>query len=141
MTANRLPIDDCLPKVVSASSASRPVILRAPPGAGKTTGVPPALLANNAIPQGRILLLQPRRLAARSAAHRLAQLASESPGATYGYHVRFDRKVSAKTRLIAMTTGVLLRRLTGDPLLEDVSCVILDEFHERSLEMDLRISM
>ncbi len=138
---NSLPIDDCLPDVVAAIRAGQGVILRAPPGAGKTTGVPPALLHSDALPEGRILLLQPRRIAARAAAHRMSQLAGESIGSTYGYHVRFDRKVSAQTRLIAMTTGVLLRRLTSDPLLEDVSCVILDEFHERSLEMDLALGM
>jgi ATP-dependent helicase HrpB len=138
---HNLPIIDCLPEVVAAIEAGRPVILRAPPGAGKTTGVPPALLASDCLPEGKILLLQPRRIAARAAAHRLSQLAGESLGSTYGYHVRFDRKLSRSTRLVAMTTGILLRQLTHDPLLEDVHCVIFDEFHERSLEMDLALGM
>lgn len=142
LSANeRLPVADCLPDVVSAIRAARPVILRAPPGAGKTTGVPPALLESDCLPVGRILLLQPRRIAARAAAHRLSQLAGEPIGGTYGYHVRFDRNVSPQTKLIAMTTGILLRRITNDPLLEGVSCVILDEFHERSLELDLALGM
>ena len=138
---SRLPVSDCLPEVVSAIRGGHPVILRAPPGAGKTTGVPPALLEGDCLPDGQILLLQPRRIAARAAAHRLSKLAGGAVGGTYGYHVRFDRKSSRQTRVIAMTTGVLLRRLTSDPLLEDVSCVILDEFHERSLEVDLALGM
>lgn len=138
---SHLPVNECLPKVVSAIRAAHPVILRAPPGAGKTTGIPPALLESDCLPSGRILLLQPRRIAARAAAHRLSQLAGESVGETYGYHVRFDRKVSSRTKVIAMTTGILLRQLTNDPLLEDVGCVILDEFHERSLEIDLALGM
>ena len=138
---DRLPIDESLQAVLAAIAEGQPVILRAPPGAGKTTGVPPALIDSDALLEGKILLLQPRRIAARAAAHRLSQLAGEPIGSTYGYHVRFDRKQSAQTRVVAMTTGILLRRLTGDPLLEDVSCVILDEFHERSLEMDLALGM
>lgn len=140
MTA-RLPVEDCLGQVVDAFVQSRPVILQAPPGAGKTTGVPPALLQAECLPPGDILLLQPRRIAARAAAHRLSQLAGKPVGTQYGYHVRFDRKVSAETRVIAMTTGILLRRLTADPLLDGVACVILDEFHERSLELDLVLGM
>ncbi|QDV42666.1 ATP-dependent RNA helicase HrpB [Stieleria neptunia] len=138
---DRLPIEDCLEAVMAAVEAERPVILRAPPGAGKTTGVPPALIDSKCLPAGRVILLQPRRIAARAAAHRLSRLAGEPVGATYGYHVRFDRKVSSHTKVVAMTTGILLRRLTSDPLLEDVGCVILDEFHERSLELDLALGM
>jgi ATP-dependent helicase HrpB len=139
--SNRLPVSDCLSDVVSAVRDGIPVILRAPPGAGKTTGVPPALLSSEIAAQGQILLLQPRRIAARAAALRLSKLAGQPVGETYGYHVRFDRKTSARTKVVAMTTGVLLRRLTCDPLLEGVSCVILDEFHERSLEVDLALGM
>ncbi|MCO8121434.1 ATP-dependent helicase HrpB [Stieleria sp. TO1_6] len=137
----QLPVHDCLPQVLAAVGAGKPVVLRAPPGAGKTTGVPPALLECDDLPPGQILLLQPRRIAARAAAKRLSQLAGRPVGERYGYHVRFDRKVSSDTRVIAMTTGILLRRLTADPLLDDVSCVILDEFHERSLEIDLALGM
>ena len=137
----RLPIQDCLAEVIAALAAERPVILRAPPGAGKTTGVPPALINGKCLPDGQVILLQPRRIAARAAAHRLSRLAGESVGGTYGYHVRFDRNVSSQTKVVAMTTGILLRRLTSDPLLEDVGCVILDEVHERSLELDLARGM
>ena len=133
MIPTELPVNECLGQVTATLAAGRSVILRAPPGAGKTTGVPPAIL-QSAAAAGKILLLQPRRLAARAAAHRLSALAGQSVGQTYGYHVRFDRKVGAQTQVIAMTTGVLLRRLSEDPFLEDVGCVILDEFHERSLD-------
>ncbi|WP_286177634.1 ATP-dependent helicase HrpB [Stieleria mannarensis] len=138
---DRLPIEDCLEAVIAAVGAERPVILRAPPGAGKTTGVPPALVDGKCLPAGQMILLQPRRIAARAAAHRLSQLAGEPIGATYGYHVRFDRTVSSQTKVVSMTTGILLRQLARDPLLEDVGCVILDEFHERSLEVDLALGM
>ena len=132
-----LPVQACLPDLCAALAREQPVILRAPPGAGKTTGVPPAILETAAAAEGQVLLLQPRRMAARAAAHRLADQEGGSVGDTYGYHVRFDRKVSRGTKLIAMTTGVLVRQLIADPLLEQVSCVILDEFHERSIETDL----
>ncbi|TWU07617.1 ATP-dependent helicase HrpB [Stieleria varia] len=136
-----LPVTEILPEVIDALAARRTVVLRAPPGAGKTTGVPPEILDRPALGSGQILLVQPRRLAARSAALRLASLRNERIAQSVGYHVRFDRQVGNTTRLIAMTTGILLRRLTSDPLLEDVSCVILDEFHERSLEIDLALGM
>ncbi|KAA5547020.1 ATP-dependent helicase HrpB [Roseiconus nitratireducens] len=136
-----LPIDACLPDVVRAIAAGKPVILQAPPGAGKTTGVPPALLQSSTLPPGQILLLQPRRLAARAAARRLAAMVDQPVGQTYGYHVRFDRQVRRDTSVIAMTTGILLQRLNADPLLEDVACVIVDEFHERSLDVDLALGM
>ncbi len=137
----RLPVSDCLPEIVRAAASSRPVVLKAPPGAGKTTGVPPALMSDEIVGVGQILLIQPRRLAARSAAARLAQQLGGGVGETVGYHVRFDKRTSATTCLIAMTTGVLLRRLQRDPVLDGVACVILDEFHERSLEMDLALGM
>lgn len=136
-----LPVTHCLPELIAAVKASIPVVLKAPPGAGKTTGVPPALLWEHAVADGQILLIQPRRLAARSAASRLANLLSSRLGDDVGYHVRFDNCTTSSTRLIAMTTGILLRRLQHDPLLENVSCVILDEFHERRLEIDLALGM
>jgi len=136
-----LPVTECLPEIIAAVNASIPVVLKAPPGAGKTTGVPPALLREHAAGSGKILLVQPRRLAARAAAARLAHLLDSRLGDEVGYHVRFDKCTSSSTRLIAMTTGILLRRLQHDPLLENVSCVILDEFHERSLEIDLALGM
>ncbi|WP_417731549.1 ATP-dependent helicase HrpB [Rosistilla oblonga] len=141
-----MPIADCIDAITAALARKRSVVLKAPPGAGKTTGVPLALLgsdasASTAGQSGRILLVQPRRLAARSAAARLATLRHSKLGNEVGYHVRFDRQVGSETRLIAMTTGMLLRRLQDDPLLEDVGCVILDEFHERSLDGDLALGM
>lgn len=142
----RLPIADCVDAITASLARGRSVVLKAPPGAGKTTGVPLALLGSGVSEltsgqSGQILLVQPRRLAARSAAARLATLRQSKLGDEIGYHVRFDRQVGNKTRLIAMTTGMLLRRLQDDPLLEDVGCVILDEFHERSLDGDLALGM
>lgn len=136
-----LPVFECLPEILQAVAACTPVVLKAPPGAGKTTGIPPELIRHNVAGDGQILLIQPRRLAARSAASQLAHRLQTQVGDRVGYHVRFDKKLSYKTQLIAMTTGMLLRRLTIDPLLENVSCVILDEFHERSLEIDLALGM
>ena len=136
-----LPVNECLPDIVSAIQDSMPVVLKAPPGAGKTTCVPPALLSAGVADAGQIILIQPRRIAARSAASRIAKLVGSSIGDQVGYHVRFDRKVSKQTQVIAMTAGMLLRRLNSDPLLDEVACVILDEFHERSLEMDLSLGM
>ncbi len=136
-----LPIHDCLPDILRGLIQSRSVVLKAPPGAGKTTGVPPAILGCRELPPGQILLAQPRRLAARTAAAQLARLVGCELGDTVGYHVRFDRRESKQTRLLVLTYGMLLRRLQSDPLLEDVSCVLLDEFHERSLESDLALGM
>jgi ATP-dependent helicase HrpB len=136
-----LPVVSALPEIIAAVRQSTPVVLKAPPGAGKTTAVPPALLQSGASGDGKVLLIQPRRLAARAAAARLAHLMQTRLGDQVGYHVRFDRRVSESTKLIAMTTGMLLRQMHVDPCLEDVSCVLLDEFHERSLEMDLALGM
>ncbi|MFK8113303.1 MAG: ATP-dependent helicase HrpB [Rubripirellula sp.] len=130
-----------MPDIIAGVRQSVPIVLKAPPGAGKTTEVPPALLNSDAVGNGKVLLIQPRRLAARAAASRLAHLMGVKLGQDVGYHVRFDKRVCETTRLIAMTTGILLRRLQQDPLLEDVSCVLLDEFHERSLEVDLALGM
>ncbi|TWU60826.1 ATP-dependent RNA helicase HrpB [Rubripirellula tenax] len=137
----RLPVSDCLVEIGDAIAKQLPVVLKAPPGAGKTTGVPPYLMETSVCGSGKILLIQPRRLAARSAAARLASIVGTTLGDDVGYQVRFDKKVTRNTRLIAMTTGILIRRLQDDPLLEDVSCVLLDEFHERSLEVDLALGM
>ena len=137
----RLPIDDCLPKIVEGLMRAGAVVLKAPPGAGKTTGVPPALLASDLATAGQILLAQPRRIAARSAAEQLAKIVGGNVGEVVGYHVRFDRRESAQTRILVLTYGMLLRRLQSDPLLENASCVVLDEFHERSLDADLALGM
>ena len=135
-----LPVTEVLSKLIAALSDDHAVVLRAPPGAGKTTAVPPAILRSGIV-SAKTLLIQPRRLAARTAASRLAQIMGASLGDFVGYQVRFDNRTSKNTKLIAMTTGILLRRLQTDPLLEDVDCVILDEFHERSVDLDLALGM
>lgn len=137
----QLPIDARLPEILAAVRAGRHVILEAPPGTGKTTRVPPALLevVDPATPD--VLVLEPRRLAARLAAARVATERGEAPGATVGHRVRFDEVGSAATRLWFLTEGVFLRRLLSDPLLTGVGAVVLDEFHERSLNADLALGM
>ncbi|WP_430454344.1 ATP-dependent helicase HrpB [Rhodopirellula europaea] len=140
---NRLPIEDVLSPLRTAIGNGTAVVLKAPPGAGKTTGVPPAVLQtllDNDV-AGQIWVIQPRRLAARSVAGWIAKSRGESVGETIGYHVRMDRRESKSTRVLFMTTGMFLRRMQSDPLLENVSCVVLDEFHERTLELDLALAM
>lgn len=135
-----LPIDAIQPELIANLRAHPSVVLRAPTGAGKTTRVPPALL-DAALAGGRILVLEPRRLAARAAARRMAQDRGQKVGGDIGYHVRFDRQAGPKTRVIVMTPGILLRLLQDDPFLEDVGVILFDEFHERSLENDLALGM
>jgi ATP-dependent helicase HrpB len=134
----KLPIDDLLPSIREALLRSPNLVIEAPPGAGKTTRVPPALLA---LVPGQVLVLEPRRLAARLAARRVAQELGEKLGETVGYQVRFEEIASAKTRLRFVTEGILTRRLISDPLLAGVDAVVLDEFHERHLETDLAIAL
>lgn len=114
-------------------------VVVAPPGAGKSTLLPLTML--RAIPQGRIVMLEPRRLAARQVAMRMARLLGEDVGHTVGYQIRFERRVTAETRIEVVTEGVLARRLAADATLEGVSCIIFDEFHERSLSSDLAFCM
>ncbi len=133
-----LPIDAVIDDLVTAAREARGFVLVAPPGAGKTTRVPRRLLRGA---PGQILVVQPRRVAARSAAARLADEEGTRLGDRVGYAVRFDRRTSTGTRLIVMTEGVLLRRLQADPFLEDVGVVLLDEFHERSLTSDLLLAL
>ncbi len=135
---NELPIISVLPQLLEAFRSRPSVVLKAPPGAGKTTVVPWELTR---IVEGRVLLTQPRRLAARSVAARISQINSFELGQEVGYQVRLDRKWGDASRLIAMTTGVLLRRLIHDPFLDGTSVVVLDEFHERPLELDLVLGM
>ena len=138
-----LPIDDVLEEVISTLEHHRQVVLQAPPGAGKSTRLPPALLdAPGLVPEDqKILVLEPRRVAARAVASRIAQERGQKLGGEVGYSVRFDNRTSKNTRLEIITEGMLLRRLYSDPLLSDVGCVILDEFHERSVHADLSIAM
>lgn len=134
-----LPVHDAIPALRRALSESRVVILTAPPGAGKSTVVPLELLDEPWL-RGSIVMLQPRRIAARAVAARMASVRRESVGETVGYHVRLDRKTSANTRIEVVTEGILTRRLIGDPGLDGVSLVIFDEFHERSLHADTALA-
>lgn len=133
-----LPIDAVLPELIGILRQQTSAVLRAPTGAGKTTRVPPALL--DLLP-GRILVLEPRRLAARAAARRMSQEAGTPLGGLIGYHVRFDKQFTAKTRILCLTPGILLRMLQDDPYLEAAGAVLFDEFHERGLESDLALGL
>ena len=132
----RLPIDDLLPAIVETAGKSKYLVIEAPPGAGKTTRVPPALL-----PFGDVVVLEPRRLAARMAARRVASELGERAGETAGYQVRFEDVTGPRTRLRFLTEGVLTRRLLSDPKLRGVATVVLDEFHERHLDTDLALAL
>ena len=132
-----LPIDEILPAIDDAIRTRRRLVLTAPPGSGKSTRVPPRLLD---VVTGQVLLLQPRRVAARSLATRIAAERGWALGGQVGYRVRFEKVGSPDTRLWVMTEGTLTRRLQDDPYLEGVGCVILDEFHERSLHTDLALA-
>ena len=138
--ADRLPIDDHLEAIRGALAPGATVVLQAPPGAGKTTRVPLELLKAFG-DQGRILLIEPRRLATRAAAERLAAGLGEAVGEQVGYSVRLERRSSSRTRLEVLTGGLFLRRLQADPALEGVACVIFDEFHERGAEADLALAL
>ena len=137
-----LPIVAALPALRAALAAHARVVLEAPPGAGKTTVVPLLLLAADwRPPADKILVLEPRQLAVRAAAARLAHLLGEPVGHTVGYRVRLDSKVSKETRVEVITEGILTRMLQDDPALEGVACVVFDEFHERSLNADLGLAL
>jgi ATP-dependent helicase HrpB len=133
-----LPIDSLLPNILEALQQREALVLEAPPGAGKTTRVPRALLETQ---KNEVLVLQPRRLATRLAAQRVADEMGVRMGELVGYQVRFDDVSSAKTRLRFLTEGLLVRRLVSDPALRGVGCVVLDEFHERHLATDLSLAM
>jgi ATP-dependent helicase HrpB len=135
-----MPVTESLPALLAALQAGRNAVLIAPPGAGKTTLVPPALLRESWLGEGRIVMLEPRRLATRAAAARMAALRGEPVGGTIGYRTRLESAVSAATRIEVVTEGVLVRRLHSDPGLDGVACVILDEVHERALEADLALA-
>ncbi len=132
------PIDPILPELKQALLQNPAMVLHAPPGAGKTTRVPLELLA---VLPGGIVMLEPRRIAATTAARWMARSLNEEVGATVGYTIRFDRKVSAATRIEVVTEGVLTRRIQSDPELKGVSLVIFDEFHERSIHADLALAL
>jgi len=136
-----LPIDDILPDLRIALAAREAAVLQAPPGAGKTTRVPLALLAEPWLKGKSILMLEPRRLAATNAARFMAQLLGEEVGGTVGYAIRYERRVSKATRIEVVTEGILTRRLQADPELAGVGLVIFDEFHERNLNSDLALAL
>ncbi|MFZ5625044.1 MAG: ATP-dependent helicase HrpB [Gemmatimonadota bacterium] len=136
-----LPIDEALPRLGAALGGAGAAVLEAPPGAGKTTRVPLALLDAEWLGGRTIVMLEPRRLAARAAAHYMARLLDEPVGRTVGYRVRLDTRVSAATRIEVVTEGVLTRMLQEDPALEPAGLVIFDEFHERSLHADLGLAL
>ncbi|MBS7597928.1 MULTISPECIES: ATP-dependent helicase HrpB [Pseudomonas] len=136
-----LPIDAVLPALREALGQRHEAVLEAPPGAGKTTRVPLALLDEPWLAGQRILMLEPRRLAARAAAERLASELGEQVGQTVGYRIRLDSKVGPNTRIEVVTEGILTRRLQADPALDGVGLLIFDEFHERSLDADLALAL
>jgi ATP-dependent helicase HrpB len=136
-----LPIQTVLPAVTEALNQSANLVVQAPPGSGKTTLLPLALLDQPWAKDGRIIVLEPRRLAARLAARRMASLLGESVGETVGYRVRLDSKVGLRTRLELNTDGVFLRRLQRDPELKGIAAVLFDECHERGLESDVALAL
>lgn len=136
-----LPVDAVLPELLSALDVRNAAVLVAPPGAGKTTRVPPGLLGASWRGDGKILVLSPRRIAARAAAARMASERNERVGQTIGYRVRLDSKISKETRIEVITEGVFTRMILDDPELKGVAAVLFDEFHERSLDGDLGLAL
>ncbi len=141
MDRRPLPIDAVLPRITAALAGDRSLVLQAPTGAGKTTRVPPALLDAGVATDKQIVVLEPRRVAARAAARRMASEGGWRLGGEVGFHIRFDRKAGAETRILVVTEGVLVRMLQSDPFLEAVGAVVFDEFHERNLQSDLALAM
>jgi ATP-dependent helicase HrpB len=137
-----LPIDGILPEIIRGL-AGRSLVVVAPPGSGKTTRVPAALLESGSVSSAnpKVLVLQPRRIAARAAAARVAEERGWSLGEQVGYQVRLERRSSPRTRLRFITEGILTRLLLADPFLETVGAVVLDEFHERSVHTDLALAL
>src|SRR5689334_3941266 len=131
-----LPIDPHLAEITGHVRRERTAVIVAPPGSGKTTRVPPALRA-----LGRTILLQPRRVAARALARRIAQERGWRIGEEIGWQIRFERRFSERTRLLVATEGILTARLQSDPLLSDFDVVVLDEFHERSIHADVALAL
>ena len=141
MDYSPLPIDEALPRLMAALRAHNVAVLVAPPGAGKTTRVPLVLAKENWAKDRRILVLEPRRIAARAAAERMAQTLGERVGETVGLRVRFGSKISRKTRIEIVTEGIFTRLILDDPMLDGIAAVLFDEFHERSLDADLGLAL
>ncbi|WP_300615978.1 ATP-dependent helicase HrpB [Dokdonella sp.] len=137
MTSPAFPVDALLPQILASLREHPRFVLEAPPGAGKTTRVPPALLGEAWLAGGRILVLEPRRIAARAAAEFMASQRGERAGETVGYRIRFESKVSARTRIEVVTEGILTRMIQDDPELSGIGAILFDEFHERHLHGDL----
>src|SRR5947209_3305604 len=131
-----LPVDSYLPEIIDHVRRARAVVVTAEPGAGKTTRIPPALLND-----GAVVLLQPRRVAARAIAQRIAEERGWTVGSQIGWQIRFDRRFGPATRLLVVTEGVLTARLQRDPLLSEFRTIVIDEFHERSIHADLAIAL
>src|SRR4051794_17625774 len=138
-----LPIDERLPAILASIREQRALVLVAPPGAGKTTRVPPAIVRSDLLSDDHpgVIVLQPRRVAARTIAARIADEQSWTLGGEVGYQVRMERRISRRTRLRIQTEGILNRQLLADPFLEKIGAVVLDEFHERSLHSDLALAL
>ena len=133
-----LPVDTILPEVLATLQRTPNLVIEAPPGTGKTTRIPPAVLG---LVRGEVVVLEPRRIAARLAARRVAWELGEDVGGTVGYQIRFEEKIGRYTRLRFVTEGILIRRLLTDPTLKGVDAIVLDEFHERHLESDLALAL
>src|SRR5580658_632524 len=136
-----LPIAAALPELLRVLAVGANAVLQAPPGAGKTTAVPPALLDACWLRGRKILMLEPRRLAVRAAARRMAALRGEAPGETIGYRIRLESRVGPHTRIEIVTDGIFTRMIQDDPSLEGVGAVLFDEFHERRLDSDLGLAL
>jgi len=136
-----LPVVDALPGIVAALREAGSIVVEAEPGAGKTTLVPLAIAADPGLGERKVLVLEPRRIAARAAAVRMAALTGTPPGGYVGYATRLDTRLSAATRVEVVTEGVLIRRLLADPAIEDIGTVVFDEFHERGLDADLALAL
>ncbi|NCP03403.1 MAG: ATP-dependent helicase HrpB, partial [Deltaproteobacteria bacterium] len=136
-----LPVEEILPQLRQALTSEAVVILEAPPGAGKTTRVPLALLDADWLAGNKIILLEPRRIAARSAAAYMANLRGEALGQTIGYQIRHENCVGPTTRIEVVTEAILTRRMQSDPELQGIGLVIFDEFHERNIHSDTALAL
>ncbi|WP_210131326.1 ATP-dependent helicase HrpB [Stenotrophomonas rhizophila] len=141
MSTSSFPISELLPQIATQLATHPRLVLEAPPGAGKTTQVPLALLDAPWLEGRKVIMLEPRRVAARSAAHFMARQLGEEVGGTVGYRIRFENKVSARTRVEVVTEGILTRMLQDDPMLDGVGALLFDEFHERHLAADLGLAL